>query len=179
MFTPSADVMYRFKGHHIENKQFEKDLVNTDTLLCDVPLGNIINNLTMTSLKLIAAVHGIYIKSRTPLPEVLKIVQDHNCNDCQKCITVFKPAILPARRRKEANAKAVRRYRNKICLNKEIQLESLQVSEVLENHPIFPPLPLDHKMEHEIVKAWCKDMSPKNFEDEQNIWSIFHVLFRY
>jgi hypothetical protein len=59
MFTPSADVMYKFEGHHIENKKLEKDLVDTDTLLCDVPLGNIINNLTTTSLKLIAAVHGI------------------------------------------------------------------------------------------------------------------------
>jgi hypothetical protein len=165
MLTPSADVMYKFQGHHIESKKLEKDLVDTDTLLCDVPLGEIINNLTITSLKLVAAVHGIYIKTRTPLPEVLKIVQDHNCDQCQKCITVFTPAISPTRRRKEANAKAVRRYRNKICLNKEIQLESLQVSEVLENDSIFPPLPLNHKMEHEIVKAWCKDMSPKNFEE--------------
>jgi hypothetical protein len=63
ILTPSEDVMYKFEGHHIENKQLEKDLVDTDTLLCDVPLGDIINNLTITSLKLIAAIHGMYVVS--------------------------------------------------------------------------------------------------------------------
>jgi hypothetical protein len=59
ILTPSGDVMYKFEGHHIENKQLAKDLVGPDTLLCDVPLVKIINNLTITSLKLVAAVHGI------------------------------------------------------------------------------------------------------------------------
>ena len=89
ILTPSVDVMYKFEGHHIENKQLEKDLLNTDTLLCEIPLDKIIHNLTITSLKLVAAVHGIYIKTRTPLPEVLKIIQDHNCDHCQNCITLL------------------------------------------------------------------------------------------
>ena len=165
MFTPSADVMYKFKEHHIENKQTEKVFSDKDILLCNIPLGKIINNLTITSLKLVAAVHGIYIKSRTPLPDVLKIIQDHKCDHCQNCVTVFKPAISLAQRKKDAHAKAVRRYKNKIYLNKEIQLGTAPVTDIQENDQIFPPSPLDQKVQHEIVKAWCKDMSPKNFEE--------------
>jgi len=175
MLTPSAHVMYKFEGHHTENKQLEKDLVDVDTVLCDVPLGKIIHNLTITSLKLVAAVHGIYIKSRTPLPEVLKVIQDHNCDHCQKSITVLKSAKSPASRRRETNAKAVVRYRkNKLSLNKKViattqkfqhHKKSEHVSYAEESEPIFPPASLDVKMQHDIVKAWCKNMSPKNFEE--------------
>ena len=97
MFTPSANVMYKFRGHYINYKQVEKDFVDEEILLCTLPLGRLINNLTITSLKLVAAVHGIYIKSRTPLPEVLRIIKDHHCDHCENCITVFKPAVSSAR----------------------------------------------------------------------------------
>src|ERR1700741_3322542 len=158
MFTPSADVMYKFENHCVINKQIEKDLVNIDTLLCDVPLGKIINNLTITSLKLVAAVHGIYIKTRTPLSEVLKIIQDHNCDHCKNCITLFRPAKSLVKRRREANVRAVRKYKNtKICLNSKIPLAtenpkydktSDPLFDGIENNGTFPPSSLDQKMEH-------------------------------
>ena len=134
-------------------------------MLCNIPLGKIINNLTISNLKLVAVVHGIYIKSRTSLPEVLKFIQDHNCDHCRNCVTVFKPAISLAKRKKDAHAKAVRRYKNKIYLNKKIPLETARFIDIQENDQIFPPSPLDQKVQHEIVKAWCKDISPKNFEE--------------
>ena len=175
MIKPSADVMYKFKSHHIQSKQVKEAVVENHTLLCNIPLSRFVTNLTIPNLKLVAAAHGIFIKSRTPLQEVLKIIQDHNCDDCQNCITAFKPAKSLVSRRRAANVRAVRKYKNnKICLNNNIPViidntlckKKLElVYSPVEDEQIFPPSPLEPKIEHAIVKAWCKDMSPKNFEE--------------
>ena len=175
MIKPSADLMYKFEGHHIETKQVREDIAEEHALICSIPLDKFVTNLTIPNLKLVAAAHGIFIKSRTPLAEVIKIIQDHDCDQCQNFITVFKPAKSLLSRRREANVRAVRKYKNnKICLNNKISVETgnkhyhkglHRVSDTLDDEQIFPPSSLEHKIEHAIVKAWCKDMSPKNFEE--------------
>ena len=175
MIKPSAELMYKFESYHIKTKQVEEDITNKDALLCDIPLCKLVTNLTIQNLKLVAATHGIFIKSRTPLPEVLKIIQTHTCNHGQTYITVFKPAKSLVSRRREANIRAVKKYKNnKICLNNNISLltENVHTYKNLdriyhspEDEQIFPPSPLEYKIEHAIVKAWCKNMSPENFEE--------------
>ena len=174
IIRPSAEVMYRFDSHCIATEQFKKDIDMND-LVCDIPLHEIVTNLTVPNLKLVAAVHGIFIKSRTSFAEVVNIIQNHNCEHCQKCITVFKPAKSLITRRREANVRAVRKYKtNKILLNKNIPVDT-KTTEInkqlhllypdLEDKNKFPPSPLEQIIEHAIVKAWCKNMSPKNFEE--------------
>jgi len=175
IIQPSTDLVYKFEGHHIETKLVKEDVVENHTLLCDIPLSRFVTNLTIPNLKLVAAAHGIFIKSRTPLAEVLKIIHDHNCDQCQTFITVFKPAKSLVSRRREANVRAVRKYKkNRICLNNKVPLSTGNTqyhkglhlaSDTLDDEHIFPPSPLELKIEHAIVKAWCRDMSPKNFEE--------------
>jgi hypothetical protein len=100
----------------------------------------------------VAAVHGTYIKSRTPLHEVKQILKDHNCDHCPNCITVFNPAKSLVTRRREANVRAVRKYKNtRIHLNNMIPLatqntqynkKSDQVPDAIGNEEKFPPSPL-------------------------------------
>lgn len=165
---PSPDVMYAFNGHYLKHRHDSESMVDDETLHCHIPLHNIISNLTIPSLKLVAAVHGIYIKSRTPLPDIIKIIQDHNCDHCQPCITVFKTAKSLAKRRREANVKAVRKYKStKICLNVKVSLKTPDTVDIgpdqIGSDQTFPPSPLNRNMEHNIVKAWCKNMSPYFF----------------
>ena len=174
MTKPSVDLMYKFESYHIKTKKVKDDFINEDALLCDIPVCKLVTNLTIPNLKLVAAAHGIFIKSRTSLPDVIKLIQDHTCVHCQNCITVFKPAKSLVSRRREANMRAVRKYRhNKISLNNNIpftddihhygRLE--RMFDPLQNEQIFPPSPLEQKIEHAIVQACCKDMSPIKFEE--------------
>ena len=121
---PSTNLMYKFEGYYVRSTQSLKYIADEDFLFCNIPLHNIIGNLTISSLKVVAAAHGIYIKTRTPLLEVVTIIKAHICADCPKYITVFKPAKIVSSKRKETNARAVEKYRrNRISLNKNVLLE--------------------------------------------------------
>jgi hypothetical protein len=103
------------------------------------------------------------------------MINDHTCESCSDCITVLQPVQSSAQKKRDLNYKAVRRYRlKKINLNMKSPVSRSKIepnqksqkamsSDSIPNK--FPPAPLDQGLQHSIINAWCKDMSPKNFKE--------------
>jgi hypothetical protein len=172
----STGMIYQFSNYYLE-PNLNITLVNDNNILkCKISLNMLSSRLTVINLKLVAAVHGIYIKTRSPHQQIVQILNDHTCTNCSDCITVLCPAQSSDQRKKDLNHKAVRRYRErrKINLNRDSPVpfpenkhghkSKKEVSLVLGHH-VFPPVPLDQSLQHSIIQAWCRDMSPKKFQE--------------
>src|SRR6202043_478248 len=162
-------MMYQFNNYNLKSK-LDSDLYTSETLIkCNIPLKTLVNRLTVNNLKLIAAVHGIYIRTSTTHQQIVQIINDHTCDSCADCVTLLQPAQSSEQRRRALNVKAVRRYKQKkFNLNQcsPVPLSHMKIQHKPDiSNGIFPPAPLDQSLQHSIIKAWCKDMSPKHFKE--------------
>ena len=167
-------MIYQFSNYNLKSI-IDKTMVNNKKyVICNIPLNILIRNLKVDNLKLVAAVHGIYIKTRTTHQEILQTINDHKCDGCSNCVTLLLPVKSPLQRKRDLNTQAVKRYKqNKINLNKSSSIPLLETnssntfrkSSLHSHDDTFPPKPLDRPIEHSIIKAWCKDMSQKNFKE--------------
>ena len=67
----SVGMIYQFSNYTLKSGLSKLVLENNSFIRCNIPLKILINRLQVSNLKLVAAVHGIYIKPRTPHQLVL------------------------------------------------------------------------------------------------------------
>jgi len=162
-------MIYQFINHNLKSK-LDSDLSLSENLIkCNIPLPTLVNRLKVNNLKLVAAVHGIYIRTRTTHQQMVQMINDHTCDSCGDCVTLLQPTQSSEQRRRALNVKAVRRYKQKkINLNQcsPVPLSHKEIQHKPEiSNDVFPPAPLDQGLQHSIIKAWCKDMSLKHFKE--------------
>src|SRR5215470_11655235 len=107
----SSQMVYKFDSY-CPLSQYKAN--REDVIVCDMPLDALIDRLIVVNLKLVAAVHGIYIKSKSTQPDIINILQNHICTTCPECVAIFCPVISAKARRKAANHVAVKEYRKRI-----------------------------------------------------------------
>jgi hypothetical protein len=155
------------------DKDNDKDNINSTVTIWQVfdqriPLS--VSCVRVIHLQLIAAVHGIYIKTRTTHQQIVEVINDHTCGSCLDCITLLQPVQSSEQRKRSLNLKAVRSYKQKIfnlkqsCPDPVFDVEIKRKSKIVSNE-VFPPAPLDQLLQHSIIKAWCKDISPSKFKE--------------
>jgi hypothetical protein len=163
-------MIYQFNNYKLKSK-LDNDLCSSEGLVkWNILLKTLVNKLTVNNLRLVAAVHGIYIKTRTTHQQIVQMINDHTCDSCMDCVTLLQPAQSSEQRRRALNVKAVRRYKQKkINLNQCSPVPSsdmkIQNKTKIVSNDVFPPAPLDQHLQHTIIKAWCKSMSPKHFKE--------------
>ena len=152
-------------------------LITKKKVLCVVPLNILAPKLTMKCIKDLAALHQIFIPSKTLVENARILLQDHNCHECESYICLFEPYKV------QSNAERQQTWYNKLepddkiaHLAKKAKYKgSAEYQE--KNRKIhktdywsrkevkFPPAPPSADLCQKVVSDFCADTSPKMFEE--------------
>ena len=147
---------YKFSTYCI--KSDKSSSLNNDLIACEIPMNVLLHKLTISSLKIIASIHGIYVKTRTAQHDIIKTINQHQCQSCPSCITILQHVPSKLMRRKDININASKRYRQNKLNQRENQREPTSNWD-------FPPESLTLKLQHKVLHDWCKDMTVSHFEE--------------
>jgi hypothetical protein len=171
------NTQYRFVSHMLYQNTIEAASQNSDLLLCCMPLGSIINHLTLGQAKSVAKSHGMFVAYKAPLRIILNTLKGHLCSKhCYDNIFVFKPAlnvlhniwrdgITKARHRKNKN-KSYSHTKSTACFKQTKVLQNKNnYKNNLKNACKFPPSPPNDKLLHKIITGFCNDTHSSQFEE--------------
>jgi hypothetical protein len=150
---------------------------NESTVLCVVPLSILAPKLTMTCIKDLAALHQIFVPSKTLVKNAQMLLQDHKCQKCDSYISLFEPYKVQSNAQRQQNwykklepdgktahlaekakYKASSEYQEKNC---EKHKEDYWTRKKVK----FPPTPPSEDLCQMIVSDFCADTSPEVFEE--------------
>jgi hypothetical protein len=166
---------YRFVSHMLYQNGIDAASQNSDLLVCCMPLGSIINHLTLGQAKSVAKSHGMFVAYKAPLATILNTLTGHLCSKhCYDNVFVFKPVlnvlyntwrdgVTKARHRKNKN-KSYSRTKSTASFK---QTKVLQNKKHYKNKKAykFPPSPPNNKLLHKIITGFCNDTHPSQFEE--------------
>jgi hypothetical protein len=78
-------------SQYISSVRHEDDF---STIICKMPLSQLVRKMTMKDIKNIARVHRVHIPSKLRLPDIHALFDDHFCPCCESHVSVFKPHII-------------------------------------------------------------------------------------
>ena len=166
---------YRFVSHMLYQNAIDAARQNSDLLVCRMPLGSIINHLTLGQAKSVAKSHGVFVAYKAPLATILNTLSSHFCSShCYDNVFVLKPVlnvlynawrdgITKARHRKNKN----KSYSCTKSTTSFKQTKVLQNKKYYKNKKAckFPPSPPNDKLLHKIITGFCNDTHPSQFEE--------------
>ena len=103
-----------------------------------LPLATLVNLVSLTDARSIAALHGVNPGSRCNTAMLRSCVAEHSCSECPQYVTVFS-----------------------MVLEKDVATKRYGAMP----EPQFPPDPASRDFELDIIRNACKRMDPNNFEE--------------
>lgn len=127
-----------------------------------MPLFTLIPLIPVPVARKIACIHNVKIPRHISKDELAGYFKNHNCINCNLYFTIFSvvpnkpdPSNVNRSQNRSTEASDVK----KACMKEEISSSKSEI-----NVP-FPPPALDNKLTHKIIKNFCQDLQPKNFEE--------------
>jgi hypothetical protein len=87
-------IRYHFVSHIPHQNAIDTTSQNSELLVCCMPLGSIIEHLTIHRTKSVAKIHGAFVAYKALQPSIIKTLTGHLCSKhCYDNVFVFKPAL--------------------------------------------------------------------------------------
>jgi Helitron helicase-like domain at N-terminus len=78
-------------SQYISSVRHEDDF---STIICKMPLSQLVCKMTIKDIKNVARVHRVHIPSKLRLPDIHALFDDHFCPCCESHVSVFKPHLI-------------------------------------------------------------------------------------
>jgi hypothetical protein len=82
--------IYRYSDYVPESEVHTLQGIKSPTLLCKLPLTELISHLSIPDLKFIAQCHNIKIHSKSKSLEIQSIIESHKCKSCEEYVEIFE-----------------------------------------------------------------------------------------
>jgi hypothetical protein len=82
--------IYRYSDYVSESEVDTLQSIKSPTLLCKLPLTELISHLSIPDLKFIAQCHNIKIHSKSKSLEIQSIIESHKCKSCEEYVEIFE-----------------------------------------------------------------------------------------
>jgi hypothetical protein len=87
-------IRYHFVSHIPHQNAIDTASQNSKLLVCHMPLGSIIEHLTIHQTKSVAKIHGAFVAYKALQPSIIKTLTGHLClKHCYDNVFVFKSAL--------------------------------------------------------------------------------------
>ena len=82
--------IYKYSDYVLESEVHILQSIKNPTLLCKMPLTELISHLSIPNLKFIAQCHNIKIHSKSKSLEIQRIIESHKCTSCEEYVEIFE-----------------------------------------------------------------------------------------
>jgi hypothetical protein len=82
--------IYKYSDYVAESEVHTLQSIKSPTLLCKMPLTELISHLSIPNLKFIAQCHKITIHSKSKSLEIQSIIESHKCKSCEEYVEIFE-----------------------------------------------------------------------------------------
>ena len=82
--------VYKYSNYVPESDVHMLQSIKSPTLLCKMPLTELISHLSIPNLRLIAQCHNITIHSKSKSLEIQSIIESHKCKSCEEYVEIFE-----------------------------------------------------------------------------------------
>ena len=86
----NAGGIYRYSNYVPESDDHTLQSIKSPTLLCKMPLTELISHLSIPNLKFIAQCHNITLHSKSKSLEIQSIIESHKCKSCEEYVEIFE-----------------------------------------------------------------------------------------
>ena len=134
---------------------------SSNYVLANVPIYVLADVLTISELKDIARIHGIWFPTRFNRTQKINAIKQHvECPACKMHASIFFCTVQEI---SDDNKKAINRcYQQKSRQNKK---DVSKIENDFFNPSKFPPPPASAQLQQQIASDFCEDTSPASFEE--------------
>jgi hypothetical protein len=107
--------IYKYSDYVPESDVHTLQSIKSPTLLCKMPLTELISHLSIPNLKFIAQCHNIKIHSKSKSLEIQSIIESHKCKTCEEYVEIFQfiDEKDKTEKKKASNLESVKKYQEK------------------------------------------------------------------